>query len=55
LRFTGYKQVSIFEEDDLDSSASLIRQIMTLFKESQPADKFNLFESLKELFQSSNF
>lgn len=49
-RFTGHEHISIFEENGLDKAASLIRQIMNQIKESEPADKFNLFEPLEELF-----
>ncbi|MHA2074819.1 MAG: hypothetical protein ACXACU_12250 [Candidatus Hodarchaeales archaeon] len=49
-RYTGYKHISIFEEEGLDEAAELIRYIMESIKENEPASKFTLFEPIEELF-----
>lgn len=48
--FAGSEHISIFEEEGLDKAADLIEKIMNAIADSQPADKFTLFNQLEELF-----
>ena len=49
-KVSGHKHISIFEEDGLESGASLIKQMMVDVKDSIRVDKFNLFNPIEELF-----
>ncbi len=49
-RHTGWKHISIFEEEGLDDAAELIRHIMESIKDNEPASKFTLFDPIEELF-----
>lgn len=49
-RHTGWKHISIFEEEGLDDAAELIKHIMESIKDNEPASKFTLFEPIEELF-----
>ncbi|MFX0092383.1 MAG: hypothetical protein ACFFBD_11520 [Candidatus Hodarchaeota archaeon] len=49
-RFVGSEHISIFEKEELDKAAELIEKVMFSIAESQPAEKFTLFDSLEELF-----
>ncbi|MFX0087456.1 MAG: hypothetical protein ACFFAU_17535 [Candidatus Hodarchaeota archaeon] len=49
-RNTGWKHISIFEEEGLDDASELIKHIMVSSKDNEPADKFTLFDPIEELF-----
>ncbi|MFX1251911.1 MAG: hypothetical protein ACFFCZ_09905 [Promethearchaeota archaeon] len=46
----GSEHISIFEEEELDKAADLIKKIMNSIAESQSAEKFTLFDAIEELF-----
>ena len=48
--FVGSEHISIFEEEGLDKASDLIKRIMHSILESQPAEKFSLFNPIEELF-----
>ncbi|MFX1283616.1 MAG: ADP-ribosylation factor-like protein [Promethearchaeota archaeon] len=49
-RHVGWEHVSIFEEKGLNKVSSLVRGMMEAISESEPADKFSLFDPIEELF-----
>jgi len=49
-RNTGWEHLFIFEEEGLDESGDLIKQIMVTIKDNKPEGKFTLFDPIEELF-----
>jgi len=49
-QFTGWKHISVFENEGLDEAAVLIKNIMKDIAKSEHSAKFTLFNQLEELF-----
>jgi hypothetical protein len=49
-RVVGNRHVSIFDDEGLESAASLIKEMMFKVKDSVKSEKFTLFDPIEELF-----
>jgi hypothetical protein len=49
-KISGHCHVSIFEDEGLDISSSLIKKMMEDVKDSVRTDKFTLFDPIEEIF-----